>query len=120
MSNPIYPEPASTGPASTERPSLVVETFPAEPINQSQSGTIKASWVGLVFAALAVAGVTFTDAQKNTILEMIVIIAPIIGSAIAHLVAWRKRVTANAAIKGGPADSQVMAREEVRRTLYGG
>jgi hypothetical protein len=113
VSNPIYPEPAST-----ERPPLVVETFPAEPINPSQSGTIKASWVGLVFSLLAIAGITFTDGQKNTILETIIILTPVIGSAISHLVAWRRRITANAAIKGGPADSQVMAREEVRRTLY--
>lgn len=104
-------------------PITTVEALPAEPIQQTQSGVIIASWAGIVFMALGLFGVAVKPETQRAWVELVTQAAPLVGGLVAFCVTWWRRRRTIAPIVGAPNDPQVIAKkqemEQVRAILHG-
>lgn len=94
-----------------------VTTLPAEPIPQLQSGTIIASWVGIIFMLLGLLGVAVRPETQSAWVNLAEQAAPLVGGLVAFLAAWWRRRRSVAPIQGAPNDPAVMGQEKVRSLL---
>jgi hypothetical protein len=99
-------------------PTVQVETLPAPPIPQRKSGTIVASWVGLLFMLLGLLGVVVRPETQAGWTDLAEQAAPLIGGLIAFLVTWWRRRHAIQPIVGAPNDPNVLAQQQVRNLLH--
>jgi hypothetical protein len=119
--DPIDPFGSGGGPLGPKteplrsNPKVTVETFPAEPIKQSQSGVIQWSWAGLAMTIIGfgLAATKLSADQQKTVKDFAELLLPYVGVGVGFLATWYHRVKATQAIKGGSADPQVMAQKIV-------
>lgn len=96
---------------------IEVKTLLSEPIPQSQSGVIIASWMGILFMALGLVGVAVKPETQSAWTDLAIQAAPLVGGLVAFVVAWVRRRSAKAPIEGGSADPKVLAQEQIRSEL---
>jgi hypothetical protein len=106
-----------------DEPTMLVETLPAQPISQSQSGVIVASWAGMFFMALGMVGLVVKPEDQQAWTSLFIQAAPLVGGLVSFGVAWWRRRRSTAPIAGAPNDPAVMGKQraidEAREILRG-